>query len=195
LTWNQENYVSVIAGVIEMAKIRNDLKREVAPSEKNRFLPDRNALSPIFATLIILAVVTILFIPVFIWATGTTSQTEESWETSGLIATERIVVEEASLGAGSSIRIYVRNIGKTLVSISDVIISGPDRGLFTYEKIKGELLTRDPVTGNSQDFVVQGELIEILITNLKGLLPIQGQLYTAKVFTTRGVGDTYQIVA
>jgi len=153
------------------------------------------ALSPIFATLIILAVVTILFIPVFIWATGTTSETQDSWQLSGLIATERIVIEEVNLKADtSSCNIYVRNIGKTDVAINDVLIIAPGDIVFTYEKIKGELSTVNPVTGNAQDSIVQGELIEIDITNLGSLTLSSNQVYTVKVFTVRGVGDAYQVV-
>lgn len=154
------------------------------------------ALSPIFATLIILAVVTILFIPVFIWATGTTSQTQESWQLSGLIATERIVIEEVNLKADTSnCNIYVRNIGKTAVEINDVLIVAPDDSVFTYEKIEGELSTVNPVTKTAQDSIVQGELIEIDIANLGSLTPSSNQAYTVKVFTVRGVGDAYQVVA
>lgn len=164
---------------------------------------NERALSPIFATLIILAVVTVLFIPVFIWATGTSSQSQESWQTSGLIATERIVVEEVNLkGGATSCNIYVRNIGKTAVTINDVIIVAPNGNTFIFEKeeiqsITDQLITREPVTKTLRDSIVQGELIEIFVKDLdhQGLNPYQGQVYTVKVFTTRGVGDVYQVVA
>jgi flagellin-like protein len=179
-----------------MLKSKSKPKPNAEANRKKRFMLNKKALSPIFATLIILAVVTVLFIPVFIWATGTSSQTQESWQTSGLIATERLVIEEASLKAGSpTCSIYVRNIGKTTLTISDVLISLPDGSIFSYEKVKGELSTVNPATGSPQNSIVQGELIEIDITNYKGLALVQGQPYTVKVFTTRGVGDTYQVVA
>ncbi len=168
----------------------------LGPWQLTRRNLDRRALSPIFATLIILAVVTVLFIPVFIWATGTSSQSQEAWQTSGLIATERIVVEEVNLkGGATSCNIYVRNIGKTAVTINDVLIVAPNGNLFTYEKTKSQLSTRDPVTKILKDSIVQGELIEIYIAGLQGSLPAQGEVYTVKVFTTRGVGDVYQVVA
>jgi flagellin-like protein len=146
---------------------------------------NRRALSPIFATLIILAVVTILFIPVFIWATGTTSGTQESWELSGLIATERIVIEEVSLKENDA-KIYVRNIGKTAVTINDVLIQLSD-GSGIVHVYQGSDLTTDA------DSVIQGDLITITIASL-GWTPISSQAYMVKVFTTRGVGDTYQVV-
>jgi flagellin-like protein len=156
---------------------------------------NNKALSPIFATLIILAVVTVLFIPVFIWAAGTTSQTQESWQTSGVIATERIVVEEVDLNiVDSDCTVYVRNIGKTAVTINNVLIIDPDGTVFSYERNNGELSTVDPSSGNGLNSIVQGELIEIDIPNL-GFALLQSNAYTLKVFTTRGVGDTYQAVA
>jgi flagellin-like protein len=152
-------------------------------------IQNKKALSPIFATLIILAVVTVLFIPVFIWATGTTSQTEDSWETSGIIATERIVIEEVSLKAGAaSCTIYVRNIGKTAVSVDNVFISLSDgTGVLHAYSL--------PTFTTSPSSVVQGDLITVTFANPNlGFIPSANETYTVKVFTTRGVGDAYQVV-
>src|SRR4030066_1445302 len=160
---------------------------------------NNKALSPIFATLIILAVVTVLFIPVFIWATGVTSQNQESWGLAGTNAQERIVVEEVNLKYyQTNCTIYVRNIGKTTVTINNVLITAPNGDVFTYEKTKNELATKFPGTENNHpNSIIQGDLIEIRITNLKGLptsvLANRDKLFTIKVFTTRGVGGEYQI--
>lgn len=148
------------------------------------------AISPIFATLIILAIVTVLFIPVFIWATGTTSETEDSWELSGLIATERIVIEEVSLKTDiESCTIYIRNIGKTTVSIDNVFISLSDgTELHPYSK------SGTPITfTTAPNSVIQGDLITIEF-NALGFTPEANKAYLVKVFTARGVGDTYKVV-
>ena len=158
----------------------------------------QRALSPIFATLIILAIVTVLFIPVFIWTTSLSSQSQDSWNSSGVTATERIVVEEVSLMASqTTCIIYVRNIGDTAVTINDVIIQTPNNQVFTYEKLKEELTTKDPVTNVNKDSIIKGQLITISIDNLKGLELIltHGQVYTIKVFTSRGVSDQFQVEA
>jgi len=147
---------------------------------------DRRALSPIFASLLILAIVTVLFIPIFIWSTGFTARTQTFWEISGLIATERIVIEEVNLKGGVlSCTIYVRNIGKTAIIADNVFISAPDGTLYTYQK---------PQFSTDFNSVVQGDLITITISNL-GFNPEPDDTYTVKVYTTRGVGDTYQVVA
>lgn len=169
-------------------KIRkNPRQGSLAHLPRNFILKNKRALSPIFATLIVLAVVTVLFIPVFIWATGTTSQTQDSWALSGLIATERIVTEEVSLKANNATcTIYVRNIGKTTVSINDVLIQLSDGTGTTHVYSKPDF-TATPTS------VVQGNLITLTFANL-GWTPVSGEVYTVKVFTTRGVGDTYQVV-
>jgi flagellin-like protein len=147
---------------------------------------DRRALSPIFASLIILAVVTVLFIPVFIWSTGLTAETKSFWEISGLAATERIVIEEVNLrGNVGNCTIYVRNIGKTAIIVDDVFISSSDGSLHIYE---------EPQFSTDFDSVVQGDLMTVQIDDL-GFTPTGNETYTVKVYTTRGVGDTYQVVA
>lgn len=154
----------------------------------------RRALSPIFASLLILAIVTVLFIPIFIWSTGFTAKTQTFWEISGTIATERIVIEEVNLrGEVPDCTIYVRNIGKTAIIVDNIFISEEDGGpLYQYDKSK--FTTSDPVTDNPIDSIIQGDLIKITISNL-GFKPEPDETYTVKVYTTRGVGDTYQVVA
>lgn len=147
---------------------------------------DRKALSPIFASLMMLAIVTVLFIPVFIWSTGLTTETRSFWESSSLTATERVVIEEVNLrGTVPSCTIYVRNIGKTAVIVDNVFISQPDGSLHNYDK---------PSLATDPDSVIQGDLMTITISDL-GFSPARNATYTVKVFTTRGVGDTYQVRA
>jgi len=130
----------------------------------------------------------VLFIPVFIWSTGLTAETQSFWEISGLIATERIVIEEVNLRGGvTRCTIYIRNIGKTAIIVDNIFISPPDGTVHTYEKQLNQFST---------DFnsVVQGDLMTINIPDL-GFTPTLGDTYTLKVYTTRGIGDTYQVVA
>ena len=147
-----------------------------------------------------LGIVTALFIPVFLWSTGLTSGTRSFWELSGMIATERIVLEEVNLRPAPSVAsanctIYVRNIGKTLITISDVFITDEFTGQ-TYAYGTSKFTTRDPVTNNPITSIMQGDLMKIYIPpgNL-GFNPTTSRTYLIKVFTTRGVGDQYQVKA
>lgn len=152
-------------------------------------LGNKKALSPLFASLLILGVVTVLFVPVFIWSTGMTAETRSFWEILGLVITERIVIEEVNLRGGqTNCTIYIRNIGETATIIDSVFISSPDGQLYIYEK--GDF-------NSNPNSVVKGDLLNITISNLadQGFTPTSEDTYTIKVFTERGVGDNYQIVA
>ena len=134
----------------------------------------------------ILAIVTVLFIPVFFWSTGITVETKSFWELSGLIATERIVIEEVNLkGDISECTIYVRNIGKTAIIIDNVFVSISSSFLYSYDQTQ--------FTTNVES-VVQGDLITISIGDLR-FSPVRDTSYTIQVYTTRGVSDTYHAVA
>ena len=154
---------------------------KVNSTGRKRTVSNKRGISPIFATLIILAVVTVLFIPVFMWATGTSSETEDFWESSGITVTERIVIEEVSLKSTNLCTIYVRNIGKTAVTINNILITSPDGETYVN--------TLDDFTP-TPEYVTQGNLITI--QNLP--LNYEVGAYIIKVITPRGVSDTYQVV-
>jgi len=173
--------IIVVSG--EIMENHKGRSRHEPPTMRRNFPRRLRGLSPIFATLIILAVVTVLFIPVFIWATNISSQNQESWQLSGTIATERIVVEEVNLKNGTT-TIYVRNIGKTAVTIGSVLISRAD-GTDIVHTYQGTGLTATPSS------VVQGNLITITVNVGFTVTP---RTYNIKVATTRGVSDEYQAV-
>jgi len=123
-----------------------------------------------------------------------TSQTEDSWSQSAKTSTERIVIEEVSL-TNTQILVYVRNIGKTAVSISNILIEDSDNKITTYQESSSELTVVDPKTGTAKENVsVQGDLMALKITDLKEL-NLNSIVFSIKVFTDRGVGETYQLVA
>jgi len=141
-----------------------------------------------------LGIVTVLFIPIFIWTTGLTEGTRSFWERSGVIATERIVIEEVSLKGGSTdCTIYVRNIGKTNVMVSEVFIIDEYSGA-VYQYGTSQFITLDPLTNNPISSIVQGDLMKISV-GILGFTSQKDRTYAVKVFTTRGVGDNYQVKA
>ena len=153
-----------------------------ATMKVKRVTSNKCAVSPIFATLIILAIVTVLFIPIFIWATGTSSENEDFWENSGLVVTERIVIEEVNLQSNGDCTIYARNIGKTSVTINNILITLPDGS--------NQILNSGDFT-STPTYVTQGELITITIDDPISYL---SGVYLIKVTTPRGVSDTFQVV-
>jgi hypothetical protein len=151
-----------------------------------KLIRNTRGLSPIIASVIILSIVTTLFIPVFIWTTGLTAETKSFWENIGSTTTERLVIEEVNLRDGlSSCTIYVRNIGKTAIVLDNIFIVSIDGSMYVYSK---------PRFSTDLESVIQGDLMTVNIPSLD-FVPSSGETYTIKVFTTRGVGDAYQIVA
>ena len=173
-----------------MEKRRNELALDPTSGTKGARIQSRTALSPIFATLIILAVVTVLFVPVFIWAAGTSSQTKDSWGQLGETSTELIVIEAVSLKV-DQITVYVRNIGITTVIINNVLIQDSQGKIVTYEK-PSQLKTYVPGTTVPKESIIQGELIAISISN-PGDLNLNSASFVVKVFTQRGVSASYQL--
>jgi flagellin-like protein len=163
---------------------------------RNKGKLNNRALSPIFATLILLGIVTTLFVPVFIWVTGMTSNTNSSWQQSGTMASERIVIEEVNLIGNASPQkcdIYVRDIGETAITINDVIITSTSGQSKVYQN---GLSTVNPANVlQSLSSVTKGNLIEIRIQDLGSPLIVNGTTYTVQVFTGRGVGDSFQVKA
>lgn len=158
-----------------------------------QFKGNRKGLSPIFATLIILAIVTVLFIPVFIWASGLTSSTEDSWRSTSAQVTERIVIEEVNLNEAVSPQtgtIYVRNIGETAVKINNIIISTNNQVVQTYTGT--QFSTVNPDNNSPLDYLAKGDLLKINIENLN--FNLNEVTYSIHVATDRGVSDDYLTV-
>ena len=162
---------------------------------KSRMARDKKGLSPIFAALIMLGVVTALFIPIFAWSTGLTAGVQSFWEMSGLAATERIEIEEVNLKGGrTDSTIYVRNIGRTSAIITEVNIEDEETGL-QHLYTSSTFTIIDPVAGNTLNSMGQGDLASIYIINLAPISPQKDKTYTVSVYTSRGVGAIYQVKA
>jgi len=122
-----------------------------------------------------------------------TVQVEDDLKTTGVASTESIVIEEVSLNLDQSYCvIYVRNIGSTTVSITNVLIE-KSTIVKTYQLGLGELAITNPETSEPMDCATRGELLSIRIDDLKGLSLVRDQLYTVKVYTENGVGEEFPL--
>jgi len=158
-----------------------------------RIFSNKRAISPIFATLSLLVIVVVLFVPIFNWSTNMTVQVEDELEATGVASTECIVIEEVSLNLDQSYCvIYVRNIGSTTASINNVLIEKGNT-IKTYQNGIGEFAITNPETGGARDCAVKGELLSIRINDLKGLSLVRDQLYVIKVFTGNGIGEEFPL--
>ena len=159
----------------------------------------RKALSPIFASLMLLGIVTALFIPIFLWSTGVTSQTKNFWDTTSSTATERIVIEIMNLESDrSSCELYVRNIGKTAITVENIFIvlaDGTTRIFNNKDTVNFKTYIYDAASSQfilqNNAYVVQGDVLKVVLTIIP-VLP-QSSVYTVKAYTPNGVGDIYQL--
>ena len=84
-----------------------------------RFMKNRKAISPIFATLILIAIAVIAGVVVYMFTSGTLS----TMTNGGTAGQERVAVQGASLDtAGTTITVYAQNTGPT--GTSDVTVNG-----------------------------------------------------------------------
>ena len=151
-------------------------------------------LSPILASVIMVVIVLVLFVPILAMSTGLTQDIYSFWTMSGQTLTERITIEEATLRLNpSSCQVFVRNNGQTAVKITDIIIRGDDGEIRHYD-IR-TFSTVNPVSGASVDFFDQGDLVKASISSLLSLVPQRGVTYTIIVVTIQGVSDIYQTKA
>ncbi len=101
------------------------------------------------------------------------------------------MIEEVNLKANSdSCTIYIRNIGKTEVSVNGVLIylSDGTGEMHTYSRSDvPATFSTDPIS------VAQGNLITLNFTSLH-FSPAKNEAYTVQVFTSRGVADTFKKV-
>ncbi|MGQ9679978.1 MAG: hypothetical protein ACUVV4_04345 [Candidatus Bathyarchaeia archaeon] len=160
---------------------------------------NRRAFSSIFASLILLSIVSALFIPIFLWSTGLVSESKNFWDSTSSTATERIVIEMVNLRSDRArCEIYVRNIGKTAVTVENIFIISSDGSTrifnnrdsvnfktYIYDKTSAQFLLRNDA------HVVQGDLLKVVL-NINPALP-SSSVYTFKAYTPNGVGDVYQL--
>jgi hypothetical protein len=126
-------------------------------------------------------VIIIISISLFIWLNEPPKKNNNNIDSSFLVLNERIVIEEVNIKNSGHCTIYVRNIGKTDVSISNINITIPNGEVFIYNSVDFHPLT---------EYVPIGELItieNIPISYLTGN-------YIVKVITPRGISDTYEVI-
>ena len=130
----------------------------------------RKAVSPVIATLLLILIAVAASIIVYVWVTGyvggaTPQSTPEIME--------KIKIDSVKV-SGTTVTIYVRNIGDVDVNIGAAYILDPASGTVKAEN------TSIPTTLT----ISKGDVGEIIITNAN---LNSGDVYVAKVVTENGV--------
>jgi flagellin-like protein len=100
----------------------------------------RKAVSPVLATLLMVAVAVAMSVIIFTWSQGFPSQTGEATggqqAAQNVAAQSGIAIEAATfnLSSGVNATLYVRNVGSVAVTIGNAIATGPSTNSFQGSK-------------------------------------------------------------
>ena len=125
------------------------------------------ALSPVVASIILIAVTVAVSIAVAVWM-GALS--------TGFIQTEQMTIVQATYPDASTIRITLRNTGSTSVTITGATVNNVDATM-------NSTLTTFTTAANSQDIIDLAESWQA------------GNTYTIRLQSSKGTTFTYQTVA
>jgi len=131
----------------------------------------RKAVSPVIATLLLILIAVAAAVLVYVWVTGYASSVTSTGTPE---LQEKIKVEAVSVSDdGSSVTVYVRNIGDTTVNISSIYI---------IDAASSQVIK----TTSPNESLTPGQVKEFEITSISPALEA-GKTYIAKAVTENGV--------
>jgi flagellin-like protein len=129
------------------------------------------AVSPVIATLLMIAIAVAAAILVYVWSMGLVGTLQG---TGGQQTREQLIVE-AYNAIGDTWTLYIRNVGPTTSTIAAVYVEGT------------------PVTVSGDTILTPGASGTVTLSNLPTTNP--GAAYTVKVVTTSGAVFSYSVIA
>jgi flagellin-like protein len=153
----------------------------------------KKAVSPVLATLMMVAVAVALSVIIFTWSQGFLSQTGEAAQSGqqaqNIAAQSGILIESATFDVSDKYAIvYVRNVGATSIDIGTVLATGkPGQGFQTSSTTAQFDEDLDGNFGESDEDglgISKGSAVAIKITGLSGLA--HGDVVTFKITTKVG---------
>jgi len=138
----------------------------------------KKAVSPVLATLMMVAVAVALSVIIFTWSQSFLSQTSEAASgqqaAQNIAAQSGILIESATFAPGTGATITVRNVGAVSVTLGNAIATGrPDNSGFT-----------DSTTGTPATSSLNKGSATTITFNIATLA--RGDVVTFKVTTTAG---------
>lgn len=137
-----------------------------------RFIKNRKAISPIFATLILIAIAVIAGVVVYMFTSGTLA----TMTGGGTAGQEKITVQASSVSTdGKTVTVYVQQTGGPAATINGLIIKDSSGNTFTVESTIVAATGTNPLT--------MGQMTTL--TGTSGTTLTSGT-YTATVTTKAG---------
>jgi flagellin-like protein len=137
----------------------------------------RAGVSPVIATLLLIVIAVAAAVLAYIWIIGYQGTLTQQASTAQL--QERIKIEAVEY-TGTSLKVYVRNIGDVKVNISAVYVYDPS----------GTVLAKSILTP-SQYSIDPGKVTDTTTSPTVSVTLTSGTTYTVKVVTVKGTEATY----
>jgi len=138
----------------------------------------RAGVSPVIATLLLIVIAVAAAVLAYIWIIGYQGTLTQQASTAQL--QERIKIEAVEY-TGTSLKVYVRNIGDVKVNISAVYVYDPSGTVLAKSILTPSQYSIDP--GKVTDTTPQSPTVTVTLA--------PGTTYTVKVVTVKGTEATY----
>jgi flagellin-like protein len=134
------------------------------------FRMNRKGISPIFATLILIAIAVIAGVVVYMFTSGTLS----TMTGTSSALTEKVTVQGASISVASGVTVYAQSTNSLNVTVTSLIIKNTNGDVVSNLALttgnlltnNGALVTIGPITGATN--IVAGTAYSITLTTARG---------------------------
>jgi flagellin-like protein len=135
---------------------------------------NRKAVSPVIATLLMIAIAVAAAILVYVWSMGLVGTLQG---TGGQQTREQLIMEAYDATDTTTWKLHLRNVGPTSITVSAVYIEGK------------------PAASNATGSISPSQKVTLGVTLPSGFTPTSGAAYTVKVVTASGAVFSYSVIA
>ena len=144
-----------------------------------RMMKNSKAISPIFATLILIAIAVIAGVVVYMFTSGTLA----TMTSGGTAGQEKVTVQAASISAGGKTTVYLEQTGGPAATVNSIIIKGTSGNTVGVISGTGSLAANGGTAGSTVA-LTSGTMFTIVGTTPSGL--VAGSSYSVTVTTAAG---------
>jgi flagellin-like protein len=136
---------------------------------------NRKAVSPVIATLLMIAIAVAAAILVYVWSMGLVGTLQG---TGGQQTREQLIMEAYDATSSTSWKLYIRNVGPASISVTAVYVEGVPAAF--------SLNPTGPIS--------PGKSANLTVTVPASLTLASGAAYTAKIVTSSGAVFSYSVI-
>ena len=132
----------------------------------NKLIRNRKAISPIFATLILIAIAVIAGVVVYMFTSGTLA----TMTAGGTAGQEKVTVQAASISVANGIKVYVEQTGGPAATVNALIIKNNAGGTVGVVSVSTSLTAGalTTISGTTPAGVTSGSTYTVTVTTAAG---------------------------